>query len=660
MATVTHEIGLATTSAGPQTTAAFTPAAGDLLVVFAFGAGTVDATPTLTSSAGLTFTKVTSAISTVGANGGTLYLFVANALAAASSQTVTFNTPNDVNTGCIVYVAGVAGMVRTGLAAVRQSAIQNTGTAGTTPAPAFGVAPLTANPCVGSVVNATNPSAMTQPGSWTEGTADLGFATPTSGGEYAFRNSGQTATTITWGSTSASIFGAVIAELDSSVLPLVNLNKTPEPYSREIFRLPISQLITVFTPVVAGFTELFTDSVGLTDTSTVEVAKLVTQTDSVGLTDTVVFTQANVVTDSVGLTDAALLTRSLVYTDSTGLTDTSTVEAAKLVTQTDSAGLTDAAAFTQGKGFTDSAGLTDAAALARSLVYTDSAGLTDTSTVQAAKLVTQTDDAGLTDAGLILDVEQDFTDSAGLIDSALLTRLLGYTDSTGLTDTTSISSGKILDVTDTIGLTDTTAFVQSEVITDSTGLTDTAQVSGTTTYTDSVGLTDTTAFIQSDVITDSTGLTDVTQVAAGKLLDITDSVGLTDTRVFNQAKVHTDSAGLTDAAALIVSKVFTDSAGLTDTSLVDLQKNVTPTDSVGLTDTQVFARALGVTDSAGLIDTAAFTNLRVHTDSVGLTDTSEVLLVIPLVYGLGAAGNRTAASGRSGQQIVGSGVGGRG
>lgn len=221
MATVVHGVGLAITTAGPQTTAAFIPAANDLLVVFGFGSGTVDATPTLTNSAGVAFTTVNSAISAVGASGGTVYLFVANQLATAVSQTCTFNTPNDVNTGCIVFVARVAGMTRTGLSgAVRQAAIQNTGTAGTTPAPVLGVAALTGNPCLGCVVNATNPAGMTQPSGWAEGTADLGYATPASGGEYAFINSGFTGTTVTWGSTSASIFGAIVVELDASAPPV--------------------------------------------------------------------------------------------------------------------------------------------------------------------------------------------------------------------------------------------------------------------------------------------------------------------------------------------------------------------------------------------------------------------------------------------------------
>jgi hypothetical protein len=224
MATCTHEAVLAITNAGPQSTPSFTPAANDLLVVFAFASGTVDANPTLVDSLGaITFTKITSAISAVGSTGGTVYLFIADQLAAASARTLAFNTPNDVNTGCIVFVCAVAGMTRLGAAAVRQSAIQNTGTAATTPAPAFSASALTGNPCLGCVVNLSNAAGMTPPASWTEGVADVGFNTPVSGGEYIFRNSGFTGTTVTWGSTSATTFGAIIVELDTSAAPLPRL-----------------------------------------------------------------------------------------------------------------------------------------------------------------------------------------------------------------------------------------------------------------------------------------------------------------------------------------------------------------------------------------------------------------------------------------------------
>ena len=215
MATCTHAIGTADTGATPNTSGAFTPAVGDLLVAFVVASGTIDAFPNnLVGSTGMVFEDI---ISATYAAGGLLYAFVSTTLvSSATSQTVTFN-PADGATGTIIYVCRVAGMSRTGTDAVRQSRNQDLGTAATTPAPVFLSAALTSNPVLGCVGNSTNPAGMTPPSGWTEGTADLGYANPTTGGEYAFINSGFTGTTVTWGSTSASIFGAVILELDSSV-----------------------------------------------------------------------------------------------------------------------------------------------------------------------------------------------------------------------------------------------------------------------------------------------------------------------------------------------------------------------------------------------------------------------------------------------------------
>lgn len=216
MAACTHQIGTADTGATPNTSGAFTPALNDLLVVFAQASATVEATATLTNSTGLTFTQFLRAAFSAA---DSVYGFVSDALvSSAVSQTVTFDTAGDPATGSTIFVCAVAGMSRFGLDAVKQSAKQDTGTGGTTPAPAFGASCLTGNPTLGCVGNKSNPAALTPPTDWTEPatTGDLGYDAPTAGGEYVFRDSGFTGTTITWGSTSATAFGAVIVELDAS------------------------------------------------------------------------------------------------------------------------------------------------------------------------------------------------------------------------------------------------------------------------------------------------------------------------------------------------------------------------------------------------------------------------------------------------------------
>jgi hypothetical protein len=215
--TVTHAIATAsTTNAATYTSGSFTPVAGDLLVVFVTSSGTVGA-GTMTDTQSLGWTKITSAVKNTSAD--TIYCFVANAPAAAVATTVTFGTGGAAATGAFIDVARVAGMTRTGAAAVRQSAIQSNGAAAATPAPTFGSAVLTGNPTLGVIGNGTSPATMTAPASWTEMDDSTGYATPTTGQEYVSRVSGFTGTTITWGSTSASAFGSIIIELDSTTAP---------------------------------------------------------------------------------------------------------------------------------------------------------------------------------------------------------------------------------------------------------------------------------------------------------------------------------------------------------------------------------------------------------------------------------------------------------
>ena len=153
-----------------------------------------------------------------------IYAFVSDQLVSnAASQTVTFD-PADAANGTIIFVNAVAGMSKSGTAAIRQFAKQDNQAAGT-PAPAFSSNALTENVTLGVVGNATSPAGLTAPTSWTEpaSTGDLGYSTPTTGGEYVFRNSGFTGTTITWGSASASAFGSIIIELDTSANPIGEL-----------------------------------------------------------------------------------------------------------------------------------------------------------------------------------------------------------------------------------------------------------------------------------------------------------------------------------------------------------------------------------------------------------------------------------------------------
>lgn len=214
MATVTAVAGTASTTGGNTlASSAFTPVAGDLLAVFVLATTSVTVATLISSISGVTFTRITSSVKATSAD--TLTFFIANNFTTAASQTVTAGNLGAGCTGAIIMILRVATMTRTGQDAVRQSAIQSNGAAAGTPAPVFGVACLTGNAEVGAVGNATSPATMTAPSTWTEGT-DVGYATPTTGGESVFINSGFTGTTVTWGSTSASAFCDIVAELNTT------------------------------------------------------------------------------------------------------------------------------------------------------------------------------------------------------------------------------------------------------------------------------------------------------------------------------------------------------------------------------------------------------------------------------------------------------------
>ena len=193
-----------------------TPAVNDLIVIItgATSTGSADETtaPTDNNSSG-TYSKVV--VGQSGSNLGRAIGWVRTArIVSAVSTVFTYNPLVGTNTGGGLQVLKVTGMLRSGLAAIRQFASQNSQTAGTTPAPILGVAVNTANPVIGAVMNASNPAALTPRSSpaYTERT-DVGYATPTTGLETMSIDSGETGTTITWGGTSPTLFGDIVMEL---------------------------------------------------------------------------------------------------------------------------------------------------------------------------------------------------------------------------------------------------------------------------------------------------------------------------------------------------------------------------------------------------------------------------------------------------------------
>jgi len=197
MANFTHAITTASTaSATSYTTGSFTPALNDLLIVMSANSNSL-AGLTCSSSAGLTFTTLSHAV-TITDNSRTLAVFIANELSSSASQTVTVSNGDAGTTGTIISVVRLSGMLLTGNAAVRQEKEERTVTG--TPSPSFSLPVLSYNPTLAIISNSSNPTTVSQPTGWT-GQGDNGYSTPSTGLEYATRNSGFDGTDITWGST---------------------------------------------------------------------------------------------------------------------------------------------------------------------------------------------------------------------------------------------------------------------------------------------------------------------------------------------------------------------------------------------------------------------------------------------------------------------------
>jgi len=213
---ITVTLAISTGSASNLTSypsGAFTPAVGDVLVVFTSAPAEATQAATMTGTGdGLTFTKVQHALRTASAD--ISHMFISNQfVSAAASQTVTVDYGADAATGCNITVLRVAGTLAPGTACIRQSAKQDNGAAAGTASVTLGSTPLTVNTLLGHLGNGANPAAVTQPATWTE-SSDSGSATPASGNECCHVITGYTTNPTVWGSTSATAFGAIVAEID--------------------------------------------------------------------------------------------------------------------------------------------------------------------------------------------------------------------------------------------------------------------------------------------------------------------------------------------------------------------------------------------------------------------------------------------------------------
>lgn len=189
----------------------FTPAANDLLLAWVHASDTV-AAGTMSDSQALGWTLQTSRA--VAATNGTIYLFVAQALAANSSMTVTFDCTGDGATGAVVSVVRVAG--GNTLSPIRQLSTAD-GTAGNKATGTFLRRPLSTDGCVAGLafnsVSGVSPPNDASGSGWSE-LGDLGYAGPTTRFEHAaLVVAASDETTVTWVSAAPSASVAILVEM---------------------------------------------------------------------------------------------------------------------------------------------------------------------------------------------------------------------------------------------------------------------------------------------------------------------------------------------------------------------------------------------------------------------------------------------------------------
>jgi hypothetical protein len=203
-----------TTASGTKTVTA-TPAVGDLIVIITAHTGnTSTAAPTDNNAGGGgTYTIVNTAVKATSAD--TMKVWVRDNLITSATSTVFTHAPGTSSGGGLVVI-DCQGGDKAGLSAIVQSAIQSNQAANGTPAPVFASAVASDNAVIGAVFNASNPAALTPRTNFGE-LFDSGYNNPTTGLEVMSDNSGETGTTMTWGSTSASAYASLVVEIEASI-----------------------------------------------------------------------------------------------------------------------------------------------------------------------------------------------------------------------------------------------------------------------------------------------------------------------------------------------------------------------------------------------------------------------------------------------------------
>jgi hypothetical protein len=201
------------TTTGTNPTVTFTPAVGDLIIVFCQATGNANAAPTCSDgNTGGTYTLVATAAN--GASTNMMSCFVRTATVPNTTST-TVTVAIGAHTATEVVVYALSGATVYGSGAIAQNAIQANQASGT-PTPTFSSLPNLYNLVLSAVGNVTNPagvtaSAGTSP-TWTRD-QNTGQVSPVCGICTEHTNNNLQTTAVAWGSTSPSAFASMALEL---------------------------------------------------------------------------------------------------------------------------------------------------------------------------------------------------------------------------------------------------------------------------------------------------------------------------------------------------------------------------------------------------------------------------------------------------------------
>lgn len=201
MATVTLTVPTNSTTDGSSWVSdAFTPASNDLLVVAIHQSGSnADEVGSVTSSQGITFYRAKAVFYVNTA----VHIFVAESLASAVSQTVTYTRGSGTANAAVIEVFRISGMTATGASAVVQTA-QVEGATGVNGSVTFASNCNTNNVVIIAISSAQTVTAWDQspPTGFSEGSS-VNTTTPADGYQSFYANSGITTAAHTCGGSTA-------------------------------------------------------------------------------------------------------------------------------------------------------------------------------------------------------------------------------------------------------------------------------------------------------------------------------------------------------------------------------------------------------------------------------------------------------------------------